>query len=84
MSTATRDHAKEMIAAGAVKVSYKVMLPGLVGPEAVFAATGLLESEQEWTALADRIYEDPLAGYKGKYLVIPKGIRIATLRKETL
>lgn len=71
-----------MAQAGWVKVSYRVVVSETTGE--TWAATGLLETAQEWEEMSKAYYADPFAGYHGKFLTIPKGVRVVALRLETV
>jgi hypothetical protein len=65
---------------GLVKISYRVELQN----GETWATTALLENEQEWVKMAAAYYGSPDAGYNGRYLTIPKGIRVVSLRLDSI
>ena len=51
-------------------------------PEGNVAKSVYLDGPQEWIRLADTVFEDPEAGYRGKKFTIPKGQTVVFLRLE--
>jgi hypothetical protein len=75
--------ANDLLQAGLLKASMRLLIPSEHGEDNLLAVTVLLNGEAEWQAIKTTLHANLAAGFDGRYFTIPKGVAVVMLRLDT-